>query len=1029
MAINDFNIGFVAELNPEESKKKLNEDIGKIQKSLESLKLKAELDSDGVKVLETKLHALKIGLTDISISKSALNKMVAQVNSALKNINISDISIGNVGHQAQQVGQHIGKLVSDNAERAIENVSSKTVGRYFRIDPSTSNQFRAEMEKLVSDWTNAKGELTDIKIDTRTSYDKESEANITRLHQATITYKNELDEVIKKTIAWRQIGTTTNANGEEEILRGFVEVAGQYSKSLDAVNTKTDSFIDKQRQAVASAKNSLSTIESKLNDKGANKTLANTDFDTNGLNQQLDKVRNAITALENANKNTFTQAKIDVDSEITSLNNLITTLRNAEYAATSLRTKDISTVKIDEGNNLNAFVQKMEQSGHYTDELKQKVSNLKKQLNSVFDADTLTSYLNGLSNLQSEFKAIDAIAKTTEKATKLQTNIDAEKKILQVYSNELKEAGVLTGEVKQKIQNIFHSLSKVDSQNGLISWRAELKGVKAETDAVLKAVDQVNKIQLLIDTGAYDAKYNDLIAKTQQWSVQSDKVKASVRELEAAYKGFDNIKTDEEKIAAAKRWEQAVKSVTNATKQMKLKYATDDEIAKFHQQVQEFYDKNTATHSRWGKDLKDMLNTTCSGAEVTREKFDEMHASLLNIKNTARQTGKLGKSFFDTIKSNVQSYLPWVSMAGVIGKTTHKIRTALTELKEVDTYLIEISKANDRLSKSDLTRIGNDSFATASKYGKKSINYLSGVQEASRAGYEDAEGIAELSVAAQGAGDMTAELANQMIIATDKAYKMNGSVTELRKVLDGVNFITNHNAVSMTELSEGMSIVGSTAASFGVNVNELAAALGTMSATTQQSGSEVARAFKAILLNIRQVSDSDEGIDAEGLTKYEKACNALGVSLKETKDGVLQLRDPMEVLKELSIEYNKLSETDMKRTNLLNAVGSKLRSTQFDALLRQWDTYEAMLQQYQDGVGSMAVEAEKTANSWEGSMNRLSNTWTSTVNNIANSDTMITGINAFHSLLEVVNKVTDTLGPLGSIGLGAGLFAGLKNLG
>ena len=55
----------------------------------------------------------------------------------------------------------------------------------------------------------------------------------------------------------------------------------------------------------------------------------------------------------------------------------------------------------------------------------------------------------------------------------------------------------------------------------------------------------------------------------------------------------------------------------------------------------------------------------------------------------------------------------------------------------------------------------------------------------------------------------------------------------------------------------------------------------------------------------------------------------------------------MQVLKELSIEYNKLSETDLKRTNLLNSVGGKLRSTQLDALLRQWSMYEEMLQQYE----------------------------------------------------------------------------------
>ena len=108
------------------------------------------------------------------------------------------------------------------------------------------------------------------------------------------------------------------------------------------------------------------------------------------------------------------------------------------------------------------------------------------------------------------------------------------------------------------------------------------------------------------------------------------------------------------------------------------------------------------------------------------------------------------------------------------------------------------------------------------------------------------------------------------------------------------------------------------------NVDETTAAIGTMAASTQQSGSEVARAFKAILLNIRQVSDEDENIDSEGLTKYEKACNALNVKLKETKNGVLALRDPMEVLKELSTEYNKLDESDIRRTNLLSSVGGKV---------------------------------------------------------------------------------------------------------
>ena len=181
------------------------------------------------------------------------------------------------------------------------------------------------------------------------------------------------------------------------------------------------------------------------------------------------------------------------------------------------------------------------------------------------------------------------------------------------------------------------------------------------------------------------------------------------------------------------------------------------------------------------------------------------------------------------------------------------ILNEIYENKIMESFII--SKANDKLTDSQLAQIGSNSFGIASKYGKTATDYLTGVQEMSRAGYANAEAMGELSTAAQGAGDMTADVANQFIIAADKAYKMNGSVEELTKTLDGINYITNNNAVNMSELSEGFSIVSSTAASFGVRADELAAALGTMAATTQQSGSEVARAFRAILLNIRQVSD------------------------------------------------------------------------------------------------------------------------------------------------------------------------------
>lgn len=416
-------------------------------------------------------------------------------------------------------------------------------------------------------------------------------------------------------------------------------------------------------------------------------------------------------------------------------------------------------------------------------------------------------------------------------------------------------------------------------------------------------------------------------------------------------------------------------------------------------------------------------------SQMSIMQFDEISEGFKKSEASMRGMHKLVASFKNQMSQAAQGLTQWLSLSSGLSSLVSKAKSALSQLRGMDTLLTGMGNSDARLSDADLEEVREDSFEAAGRYGKSPADYLAGVREASRAGYENAGEIAELSLAAQNAGDMTAELAIQMILATDKAYRMDGSVSELKKVLDGVNAITNNSAVHMTELAEGMSISGSTAASLGVDANETAAALGTMVAATGQGGPEAAAALKTILLHIRQVADEEEGIEAEGLARYEEACNALGVSLKETINGVASLKDPMEVLGELSAAYNKLGESDGRREGLLRSVGGGQPAAQLDALLSRWDMYETMLAQYDGGAGSMAAEAEKTAGSWEGAMNRLSNTWTDTIGNIVDSDGAAAVLNGLNGILSLINSITKALGSLGTIGaLGGGLL-GAKGLG
>ena len=335
---------------------------------------------------------------------------------------------------------------------------------------------------------------------------------------------------------------------------------------------------------------------------------------------------------------------------------------------------------------------------------------------------------------------------------------------------------------------------------------------------------------------------------------------------------------------------------------------------------------------------------------------------------------------------------------------TSQFKDAIPDLKEIDTLLTEIKKTTDALTRSDLAEIERQSFSTASKYGKSAADYLQAVQDAAGAGYKNAADIAKLSLAAQNAGGISSELADQYISAADNAYQLGGSIEKLTAILDGASAISSNNAVSMAQLAEGMSLAGEYIDSLGLGADEATAALATMIVATGQGGTEAAQSLKAILLNTQQITDEGQGIDGGGLARYADACQVLNVSLKETKDGVTSLRDPMAVLKELSEAYANLAPDDARKTNLLDSLGSTQGAQALDAILGNFGMYETMLEEYTYGTGALAKQAELTANSWEGSLNRLSNTWADTVENLADSNSTAFAINSLNDILTIVNN-------------------------
>jgi len=471
-------------------------------------------------------------------------------------------------------------------------------------------------------------------------------------------------------------------------------------------------------------------------------------------------------------------------------------------------------------------------------------------------------------------------------------------------------------------------------------------------------------------------------------------------------------------------------AITNFNNKIKKLSADMNAYATTNQRAVESTKKMTSG-TTFADEWVRLTGLMAKGANLTDTELRNLIADMAVFKKESKSAGLEGASAFERFANSFKVISTYISANQIINRVISQIREGITELKEINNILTEISKTSDRTSES-LRRLGQASFDVASNYGRTASDYLLGVQEMSRAGFGEvqSEQLAELSLRAQAAGDMTAEMANQYIIATNAAYALAGNEDKLNQVLDSQNYITNHNAVNMENLAQATKIAASQASASGVAIDELTAAVGTMVAVTQQGGDQAGRAFKGILMNIQQVKasaadigDGGEDITTESLSKYEKATAALGVALKEVRNGTLQLREPMEVLRDLSEAVRKESEGSIKVANLISAVGGKFRGNQLIALLQNWETYEKMLSEFNSdkAIGSAMDEAEKSANNWAGSINKVKNSWAELTSKFADSDNMISILNSINAIIQSLSDSTVT-GALRSL---SDTFAGI----
>lgn len=974
--------------------------------------IQAIVDAKDVQARLNAIKDLSVKIEKVNLDQSAIDSLRNQLSKNGIDVNLVLGNMNQVQAQAAKTGQQIGQKIQSGIDNVIQKGNFKKV---FSSAIGDLNSTGKEAEKYFQTLSSG------VSIQERLGKDNNLESFTVSLknadgvaEQLRYTLKQIEDEKGNITDRWFEYsGGSINDNG---VIRQF-----------KAISTAADGLQIK-----------LEKLKANYSDLNASKAIKDSGH-ISSLDQQYDKVLQSISYLRNADDSTFASMQMNVKSEIASLESMVQQFRNAEYSATSLRTKDIGTIKIDENNNLDAFVQKMIQSGHYTDQLESKVSALKIELTNVFDSNSLTAYLNNLSNLQSEFKSVDATAKTLEKSTKLQVNIDSERSMLTGYENELKESGVLTEDLKKKIQTLYDSLGDVTTQTGLTTWRAELKGVKSEIDDVIRTAAKSKEIQLGIDTEKYSTQIVSLQQQLSKFGIESGEsflqASASLKQLEATYSDM-KFSDGDKRVDYEKEYQKLLEKTKNLLTQVKSQKSNeiisngDNRRISFVNELNNYLQKNTAMTKQSKQQIIEWINTLNSADDMTRGTFDNLRTQFKGLDVELREANKLGLSWADKFKQAVEKFGGWALATGSVMELWNLFRRMPKEVFNIDTSMTSLYKVTDETEKK-YSEFLDSASSKAQDLGRSISGLVEQTADWAKLGFDidQASELAQISSIYANVGEVDDATAVSDLVTAMKSFNIEAS--DSITIVDSLNKLGNEFATDSAALGEGLKKSASALSLAGNDINQTLAMI-TGGTEITQNASEMGNALKVLSMRVRGMKGELEALGEE----YEniESISKIQTQILNRTNGTVNIFDKngnfkstYEILKGISKVWSDISQVN--QAALLETIAGKQRGNQISALIQAFQSgqiekaYEASVH----SAGSAMQEQERWMESLEAKTQQLEAAFQSLSSTVLDSDFLKILADSGITLTNILDTVIDKFGVIPTIITSSSIATFIKN--
>ncbi len=436
---------------------------------------------------------------------------------------------------------------------------------------------------------------------------------------------------------------------------------------------------------------------------------------------------------------------------------------------------------------------------------------------------------------------------------------------LDLLESKWREQGILTGEFTDKVKQLETELANVSSKGDMTKYKTSLQAVTAEANKAYQELNSLNhfksnilpQIKDNMGSGYYNSQVQQQIEKYQRLGVTLTSVQNRINELEAAERhlnavmGNSNSSLEQQRVAYQK-FQAALKNTNASNSLASSMYMTRDAVEALIAKLQTFLANNTAMTSGAKNQISGYISQLQNAATVTKAKGNEITTSVRKVEAEMRGMGKLGDSFFQTIKKGMSSFAYWTSATSLIMTAVRKTKEAIISVKELDTALVDLKKTTS-MTASQLDKFYLSANVTAKQMGVTTKEIIEQASAWSRLGYSTAEAATKMaeysSQFAAISPDMDTDAATNGLVSIMKAFDI-----EPDNVLDGI--MSKVNAIGNTAATSNGEIVNmlkksSSAMKEANNTLEETIALETAAVEITRDDDSVGTAFKTVAMRLR----------------------------------------------------------------------------------------------------------------------------------------------------------------------------------